>query len=77
MDEIKKQLIKDRLMEFKLGQEVTNRLMIHIEQIVDSVYLNPNGVAQEFDEWIENIPNGKLFEVVRTVDTFTAVPYKE
>ncbi len=77
MDTIKKKLIKDKLFESTLSVEEQNSIIFYIEKTIDSTYMTPNGMEQSFNKWIGHIPNGQLFKVVKTQDTFTAVPYKE
>ena len=77
MDTIKKKLIKDKLFESTLSVEEQNSIIFYIEKTIDSTYMSPSGMEQAFNKWIGHIPNGQIFKVVKTLDTFTAVPYKE
>ena len=77
MDKIKKKMIEDLLMESRVEQTYKITLMQHIEKIVDSDFVGPGGVSRMFDEWVERLPSSQVFEVVRTRDTFNAIPYEE
>lgn len=73
MDEIKKRIIKNLLQESQMEDKYLNRIMAHIESVIDAEYLNPDGVSKEFDEWVDQLHDSQLFEVVKTSNKFTAV----
>ena len=77
MDTIKKQMIKNLLLDSEMDDDFLNRIVAHIESIIDAEYLNPDGVSEVFDEWVEHLPSSQMFEVTRTMDKFTAISYKE
>ena len=77
MDTIKKQMIKNLLLDSEMEDNFVNRIMAHVESIIDAEYLNPDGVSKVFDEWVKHLPSSQVFEVAHTMDRFTAISYKE
>ncbi len=77
MDELKKQMIKNLLLDSEMDDNFSNRIVAHIESIIDAEYLNPGEVSKVFDGWVKHLPSSQMFEVVQTMDRFTAISYKE
>lgn len=77
MDKIKKRMIKDLLIESQIEDLHLNRIMAHIELVIDAKYLNPDELSSEFEEWVNQLDDSQLFEVVKTMNKFTAVQCAE
>ena len=70
-------MIKNLLLDSEIEDNFSNRIVAHIESIIDAKYLNPDGVSKRFNGWVEHLPSSQMFEVVQTKDRFTAISYKE